>query len=73
MNCIRAVDPEELEKSCAKYVFKVAKLANAVAGASSNIMRQCKPEIKVSPSVNYTIHCVLVIARHICLCLMGQV
>ncbi|XP_067931662.1 Golgi apparatus protein 1-like isoform X2 [Watersipora subatra] len=46
LNCIRSVDPEQLQPQCAKYVFKVVKLQNALAGVSSTIFRQCKIEIK---------------------------
>lgn len=47
MECIGDVDPEELEDECAKYVFKEKKLIHEVAGASANIFRECKTEIKV--------------------------
>ena len=47
LNCIKAVDPEELDKGCAKYVFKISKLAHAVDGVSATVFRNCKAEIKV--------------------------
>ena len=47
MDCLRSVDPEDLRKPCAKYVFRIVRDQNAVAGASSHVFRACKPEIKV--------------------------
>ena len=47
MDCLRSVDPEDLRKPCAKYVFRIVRDQNAVAGASAHVFRACKPEIKV--------------------------
>ena len=47
MDCLRSVDPEDLRKPCAKYIYKIVRDQNAVAGASAHVFRACKPEIKV--------------------------
>ena len=44
-NCIKSVDPEELDKSCARYVIKISKLAHAIDGVSATVRYKLDNEI----------------------------
>lgn len=50
LQCLREVDPEDIERvepKCAGYVHKMVAFVNLMTGGGAKMMKVCKADIKV--------------------------